>query len=203
VLLAFLPGGIILVASISSCRKQAPPSPSQTSQTAITTQPETAGAQARNEQSCRQFVGDFYNWYLAPDPSNGRPKAGDRAWSDVLRLRPDALSPELLSLLKDDLAASQASRDEIVGLDWDPFLASQDPSSTFSVESVSVRDDHCDAWVNGIEGGKKQESVGPELIRNGQSWVFVNFHYKGQSPEDENLVSTLKVLRDERKKTTK
>jgi hypothetical protein len=201
VLFACLFGTIVSLAAISSCRKQTPPSTSPTPQTAKTKQPETEGAQARNEQSCQQFVQDFYNWYVAGGPSGGKLRTGARAWDDVLRLRPEALSPDLLGLLKDDLAASQASPDEIVGLDWDPFLASQDPSSKFSVESLSVQTDHCNAWVEGIENGKKRESIGPELIRKGESWVFINFHYKGQSPQDENLVSALKMLRDERKKT--
>lgn len=159
--------------------------------------------QRRNEQSCRQFVQQFYTWYVSPNVKDGKPKPAGRSWDEVLRLRPQSLSPELLGLLKDDLAASKANPDEIVGLDWDPFLASQDTGSKFEVESAAVTNGHCTAQVNGIDHGRKRETVMPELVQAGGAWVFVNFHYKSQPPPDENLISTLKFLRHERKKAAK
>jgi hypothetical protein len=203
VYLAAILGAIVLTVAISSCRKPVPASTSPSPQPANASQAEAAIPQPVKEQSCQDFVQGFYTWYVARDSANGKLRTAAPAWDDVVRLRPEALSPELLGLLKDDLAASEASPDEIVGLDWDPFLASQDPSSKFEVDSVSILGDRCNAWVEGIEKGRKRESVGPELIRSGETWAFVNFHYKGQPPPDENLISTLKVLRDERKKTIK
>ncbi|MGO9434537.1 MAG: hypothetical protein ACLP00_09590 [Terracidiphilus sp.] len=142
----------------------------------------------------------FYTWYLGRTAVNDKSRSAGPSWDDVPRLRPQVLSPELLGLLKDDLAASRSNSEEIVGLDWDPFLATQDPSPKFEVENVSLKAGHCFAVVNGIEHGKRQESVSPELVQSGETWIFVNFHYKGQSPQDENLIGTLKHLRDERKK---
>jgi hypothetical protein len=156
--------------------------------------------QRQTEQSCQNFVQQFYTWYLGHNAHNEESRSAGPSWDDVLRLRPQALSPDLLALLKDDLAASRANSDEIVGLDWDPVLATQDPSPKFEVESVSLKDGHCYAVVNGIERGKKHETVVPELAQAGRKWAFVNFHYKDQPPQDENLISTLKLLRDERKK---
>jgi hypothetical protein len=148
-------------------------------------------------------VQQFYAWYTGRTIEQDKAGSTGRSWDEVLRLRPQSLSPELLGLLKDDLAASKANPDEIVGLDWDPFLASPDPSSKFEVESAAVTNGHCSAQVNGIDHGRKRETVMPELAQAGGAWVFVNFHYKGQPPPDENLISTLKLLRDERKKVTK
>jgi len=160
----------------------------------------------KQEQSCKDFVQGFYNWYLGRSAVNEKSQTAGPAWDDVAHLRPQALSPELLTLLKADLAASEANHDDIVGLDWDPFLATQDPSTNFFVASAVVNNGRCNAVVNGIAHGKKRETVMPELSSVGATWVFVNFHYKidkTQSPADENLIATLKLLADERKKPIK
>lgn len=160
----------------------------------------------KQEQSCKDFVQGFYNWYLGRSAVNAKSQTAGPAWDDVVRLRPQAFTPELLTLLKADLAASEANHDDIVGLDWDPFLATQDPSTNFVVASAVVNNGRCNAVVNGIAHGKKRETVMPELSPSGAAWVFVNFHYKidkTQSPADENLIATLKLLADERKKPVK
>jgi hypothetical protein len=171
---------------------------------AVSTQPALLAQhvkQSKTEQSCRNFVQQFYTWYLGRNALIDKSRSAGPSWDDVLKLRPEVLSPGLLSLLKDDLAASRANSEEVVGLDWDPFLATQDPSAKFEVDSVSMKNSHCYAVVNGIEHGKKQETVVPELTAASDTWVFVNFHYNDQPPQDENLIATLKQLRDQRKKS--
>jgi hypothetical protein len=159
--------------------------------------------QHQTEQSCLSFVQQFYTWYFGRSMRNEKSRSTGPSWDEVLLLRPQVLSPELRELLKADLAASRANSEDIVGLDWDPFLATQDPSSKFEVQSASLKNGHCYAVVNGIEHGKKHETVVPELAEAGAMWTFVNFHYKDQPPQDENLIGTLKLLRDERKKAKK
>jgi hypothetical protein len=90
-------------------------------------------------------------------------------------------------------------------LDFDPFFNSQDPSSRFEVERVTMKDVHCHAVVNGIEQGEKRDRVVPELVEARGKWVFVNFHYRfnfgdGKPPEDDDLVSMLKPLSEDRRK---
>lgn len=120
---------------------------------------------------------------------------------DALRLRPKLLNHELLTLLKDDSAA-QANADEIVGLDFEPFFNSQDPSPKFIVQHVVINSGHCRAFVRGVEQGVERERVEPELIQRSGKWIFVNFHYPDSKyPVDENLISILKMNRDERNKT--
>lgn len=127
--------------------------------------------QQKQEQSCKDFVQGFYNWYLGQSAVNAKSQTAGPAWDDVVRLRPQALTPELLTLLKADLAASEANHDDIVGLDWDPFLATQDPSTNFMVASAVVNNGRCNAVVNGIAHGKKRETVMPELSPTGATWV--------------------------------
>jgi Protein of unknown function (DUF3828) len=160
--------------------------------------------QRRNEQSCRDFVQQFYNWYLSRVELHLKSRLAGPPSKDVLRFRPQVLSTELAQALKVDIEAQAKVKDDLVGLDFDPFLNSQDTSSKYEVASVRIRNGQCNAVVNGIEGGKKQEQVMPELTASGAAWVFVNFHYgKSEFSQDENLVRTLKLLSDERRKARK
>jgi hypothetical protein len=148
-------------------------------------------------------VQQFYNWYLSRVELHLKSRLAGPPSKDVLRFRPQVLSAELAQSLKEDIEA-QARAHELVGLDFDPFLNSQDASSKYEVASVRMRNSRCKAVVNGIEGGKKQEQVVPELTASGATWVFVNFHYgKSEFSQDENLVRTLKLLSDERMKPRK
>jgi hypothetical protein len=205
---------LLAIAAISSCRKETPATESTGHQPASVAQMEPQNAQqtalaqmkpkrplSKEERSCQKFVQEFYDWYVARDVQYEKSREVRTTSDYVLQLRPHVLSAELLRLLKDDSEA-QSKANEIVGLDFDPFFDSQDPSPKFEVESVSVMNDRCDAVVNGIREGEKQERVMPELVAAGQSWVFVNFHYgKSKFSEDENLLSTLKFLSNDRKKS--
>jgi hypothetical protein len=144
------------------------------------------------ERSCRTFVRAFYTWYV---PGHGV--------EDVLKSRRSALSPELLRMLKEDLDASARSRDEIVGLDFDPFLNAQDTAERYEVGKATAKGDSYWVEVYGIWSGKKSEKpdvVAEVAFREGH-WSFVNFHYgKTELPENENLLSVLKALKRERQK---
>ncbi len=102
-------------------------------------------------------------------------------------------------LVADDIAQSKAH--EIVGLDFDPILFSQDPSSKFVVEKVSAAGGSCNADVVGIERGVREERLTPELIRSSGRWIFVNFHYQYKTNgklENSDLVGILKDLQMQR-----
>ena len=108
------------------------------------------------------------------------------------------LSPKLKKLLDEDQAAT-AKEDGVGYLDFDPYLASQDPSPKFVVESVQVKNRRCDALVNGIQDGKKEEKVMPELAKTGEKWRFVNFHYDDSDDLVSGLMGELKSFRDDGK----
>jgi hypothetical protein len=135
-----------------------------------------------DESSCRAFVQQFYDWYVALDARH----QGRTTMDDALRLRPQLFDGGLLRMLKEDSAA-QAKADEIVGLDFDPFFYSQDPSSKFEARRAVITSGHCRVLVRGVDHATLEKRVEPELVPRSGSWVFVNFHYSGS-----DLITILK-----------
>ncbi len=163
-------------------------------------QPTTPFAAKADERSCRAFVQEFYDWYT--------PIAASEKYRLTVSLRTRRLSfdPELWRMLvADDTAQSKA--DEIVGLDFDPILNTQDPSSKFVVKRASVKSGRCNAAVVGMNQGVEDEHVAPELILSNGRWVFVNFHYQswvtGKLERSGDLVRALKYGAKERARLAK
>lgn len=151
------------------------------------------------ETSCGTFIQDFYDWYVKAVSTDALKQNS----FSLSRVRPHAMSIELQKMLDADYRASANNPDEIVGLDFDPFLASQDPSAKFTVESITIKNGSCIGLVRGIENGNKMESVEPELVRADGGWKFVNFHYPpsdASDPKESDLISVLKNLRNDRRK---
>jgi hypothetical protein len=143
---------------------------------------------ATGSTSVRQFVQNFYSWYV--------PKALDqnesRAWNLALKYKTEDFSPELAKLLSEDSAA-QAKCEELVGIDFDPFLNSQDPAQHYEVGLISQDGQHYFADIHSIEGGKRSEHprVKAEVARSNGRWVFTNFLYL----DGTDLLSILKSPR--------
>jgi hypothetical protein len=162
------------------------------------------GAQGQRQQgtekSCRTFVQGFYNWYTAVTQKETQGDSSDLA----LKYKGSAFSPELLHQLKEDSAAQAKVSGEIVGLDFDPFLATNsDPYEKYVVGNVLPKGDRYRVQIYGIQAGKKSTDpvVVPELISKNGRWTFVNFHYgKSKFTENENLLSILNVLKKDRQK---
>lgn len=151
------------------------------------------------QESCRKFVQAFYDWYLSKEAASGNLSLP--SWDVVLKHKANVLSPQLHRKLKADLDAQENCPGEICGLDFDPFLNSQDPSTHFKALSASRKGSSYWVAVYGFESGKRREHVTPELIQQDGRWIFVNFHYgKNQRTDDSNLLSILKGLQDDRKK---
>ena len=144
------------------------------------------------EQSCRRFVQNFYDWYVP------RILKSATTYDTALKSKAALFSPLLVRALREDLAASKANSGEIVGLDFDPFLNSQDPSTKFSVTKAQVQGMKCSAEVRGIADGISNEEVHPELAFRNGTWQFVNFRYEQSS----DLLSMLKSLKADRQKAT-
>jgi hypothetical protein len=149
-------------------------------------------------QSCRDFVQRFYEWYV--------PKAldiqGGSSSNLALRYKSREFSPELARQLKEDSEAQARNSAEIVGLDFDPFLASQDPSEHFVVTSISQKNGSYLVEVYGTSEGQRREHVVPELVRKNGRWIFVNFHYPDVEREygkNGDLLTILKNLREDRR----
>lgn len=158
-------------------------------------QAQTAGAQDVSKTPSA-FVQQFYDWYT--------PKAlGDNAgpaWELAMRQKRSSFSPQLAHELKEDSAAQSKSHGEVVGLDFDPFLNSQDPLDHYEVGDVVRSGKSYLVNIHGVQSGKKDEKpdVVAELIEKDGHWVFVNFHY----PEHKDLITLLRSLRSSRHKAS-
>ena len=153
------------------------------------------------EKSCRDFVQGFYHWYVPVALKHGRVRPADVA----LKTKGSAFSPELAQALREDFAAQAKAKGDLVGLDFDPFLNSQDPSARYVVGNITPKGDRYWVEIYSLTSGKKsaKPDVEPELMLKNGRWMFVNFHYgKSEDSEDENLVSTLKTLRADRQKSS-
>jgi hypothetical protein len=160
-------------------------------------------AQERPEQntneSCSEFVGKFYTWYLGMVlRNNDRSRKSDTA----LKSRPYLFSPDLIQELKEDSNAQKKAGSDLVSLDADPFLGADGPAARYIVERITIKDGKCWAEVHGVRERKESETaeVTPELVLKGGRWVFVNFYFPSPSdPKAVNLLSGLKDLREFRK----
>lgn len=144
-----------------------------------------------DENTCRSFVQSFYKWYVTKDVADSRYKE-----------RASAFSPQLLKQLDDDYAASQRNSGEIVGLDFDPFLATNsDPYAKYVVTKVTKKGSNYLVQVEGSGGRTVGHTyIVPEVSYKNGKCQFVNFHYSDFKPPDDNLVSILKFLSNERRK---
>ena len=142
-----------------------------------------------------KFVQDFYDWYV---PIALAQKDGP-ASNAVLKRNPPVLAPELLKELEQDSEA-QAKSQEIVGLDFDPFLNSQDPCERYVVGDVKEASGKFLVNVHSVCSGKKSEepAVVAETSQENGSWLFVNF--RPGKGEGDDLHTILKQLERDRGK---
>jgi hypothetical protein len=151
--------------------------------------PQLSGAQMNAGESAsvtpRKFVEEFYGWYV-PLALNDHVS---RAWEAAVREKPSAFGSQLAQLIRDDSEA-QSKCEELVGLDWDPFLRSQDPAEHYEVGTISQTAQRYRAEIYSVESGKRsvQPQVVAEFSKQNGRWFFTNFYYLDRS----NLVKILK-----------
>ena len=98
--------------------------------------------EAKREDSVRKFAQDFYRWYV---PIAAKDNKGT-AFEIAIKQRPSSFSPQLLQGLRDDAEAQAKAVGEMVGLDFDPFLNSQDPSNHYVIGQINLKNDGY--WVD-------------------------------------------------------
>ena len=150
---------------------------------------------ASTADKAQQFVSAFYAWYvpLALQPQGGA------TWERALTKKASWFGDEIGRRLREDAKAQAMVKDEIVGLDADPFLASQDPCERYEVGKATKSGESYRARVYAVCGGVRQAmpQVIAEVTSTKGQWVFVNFHYPdGHS----DLLHELATLRRERRK---
>jgi hypothetical protein len=152
-------------------------------------------------KSVRDFVNEFYSWYVSKEPY-------DYPLEQALKFRSHAFSPELFKALKDDVDA-QAKATLIVGLDFDPFLATNgrvwkshelrgatQTGKAYRVEVFGV-------YPDSVSERPEVPDVVAEVSLSNEHWVFTNFLYPQsakQFPRSANLLAILKLLKEERRK---
>ena len=160
-----------------------------------------AGAQvpshSQDAASCRGFVQEFYDWYTAVAA-----KAKERPWDLAIQHRAAQFSPSLLRMLKLDSEAASHAQGDIVGLDFDPILGSQDPSKRYQVRKANLQGDKCsvEVWsaspTNRADKSGKPDIIAETVFVQGH-WQFLNFRYPDLKLD---LLTVLAQLREERQK---
>ena len=140
--------------------------------------------------SATQFTRTFYEWYL---PQGTR---FDVAVRDSSRL----FAPALLAALRADLDAQSRDSEEVVGLDWDPFLASQDPCESYRVGKATARETDYLVEVYPSCPSSDQPTDKPvvlaEVGHHNGAWVFANFRYPADSGDLLTDLARLQAARD-------
>src|ERR1051325_600832 len=77
----------------------------------------------------QDFVQEFYSWYVPVAAKSRSGRASDLALSSLA----SAFESSLVRQLKEDSDAQAKVSGDIVGLDFDPFLAAQDPCQRYEV----------------------------------------------------------------------
>jgi len=126
-------------------------------------------------KSVREFVQQFYSWYVPKALSANT----DPAWILAVNERSAIFDRELVKRLRED-AAAQAKCRELVGLDFDPFLNSQDPADRYEVKGISRSGQHFRADISGVPPGRSPKpDVSVDVLNTGARLVIVNFFYSG------------------------
>jgi hypothetical protein len=147
-------------------------------------------------------VQGFYDSYFDKLNAENTNKNATPAEEQVIQQEPTVLAPELSQALTADRQAQNKEPDDIVGLDFDPFIGAQDWEGKYSVNNVNLTEGVCRASVWGTDAGKKKAMVNPVLTKLSNNWVFTDFFYpEGNQKGDASLRGILTNLRMEREQT--
>lgn len=143
-------------------------------------------------RSLRKFVQEFYDWYAPKASSNNK----GPAWMLAIQERSSAFSQELARALEEDAAAQAKSPSQIVGIDFDPLLNSQDPSDHYKVGKITPKGERYLVEIHSASSAESEKAdVVAEVSRKREGWVFLDFCYG----PNKSLLEILRALREERK----
>jgi hypothetical protein len=166
----------------------------------ILSKSESAFAQTDTESS-QAFVQSFYDWYTPLSLKEHSLPAIDITLSE----RQNLFSHELYMSLRADSIARKKDPGFIVGLDFDPFLATQDPCEKDEVGKAILEGDKYIVEVYEVCEGKKRTApnVEVELSKKDGQWIIDNFYYPPFGTSEKDLLSKLELLKKEREKSQK
>lgn len=129
-----------------------------------------AGAAMAAGQSPQAFVQRFYDLYLPASASGW-----DQAFkSPALRV---FLEPGLARALRADTEAQAKVSNDIVGLDFDPFLNSQDPARRYVADQALPAPGGWRVKVFAVEGRRRRPALVVDVAARGPGWVITNLRY--------------------------
>jgi hypothetical protein len=146
-------------------------------------------------EAARKAAQAFYDWYAPMAMKSSKEPAFERA----LREKRAALGEELAKALAADAAGQKAVPDDIVGLDWDPFLNAQDSYPRYAAGAVTAKGGAFLVAMHGVASGKRNAEVAllVEMVAKDGRYVIVNI----RAEKGGDLMASLKGLAEERKKT--
>jgi len=151
--------------------------------------------QQQDSSSCQKFTQEFFDWYapLTQPRENTSVAAAQRK---IRQHEPEVLDPKLLRALRADDEAQERAKGEIVGLDFDPFVGSQDPADHYETRKLSLEGNKCSVEVwraspsDTAEKSDKPDVVA-EVVRQNGHWRFVNFRYPQLNADLLNVLASL------------
>jgi hypothetical protein len=160
--------------------------------------PAQIASQSQESQSCQHFAQQFYDWYVPFTEKQLPMPASDVA----LRRKTTVFSAELLHSLRIDSEAQARVKGELVGIDFDPFLGSQDPADHYEARHAISQRGACsvEIWRSSptdTAAKLNEPEAVAELKQQNGHWQFVNFRYAVGGPD---LLHLLANLREERRK---
>jgi hypothetical protein len=150
-----------------------------------------SGASAQQQSlldSPSAFVQRFYTAYLKQKPPR---------WANTVRVRPGLFEPSLSDALRRDASAQAKVSGESVGLDFDPFLGSQDPGAKFAARGAIPTRDGFRVEVFDLSAGPKP-MVLVDVVPRGGSWVIDNIRYPRNASDLRSLLQALQKERGRR-----
>ena len=127
-------------------------------------------------RAARKFVVQFYNWY----PYLASEDGPTPAWRCAVRKRANIFSDRLNYLLDRDFS-EQDKCDDLIGLDFDPFLNTQDPAPHYEVGRIKfTRNGTYFADVYGIQAGIRRSKPDVDAVfrKKNAQWQFIDFFYQ-------------------------
>ena len=148
-------------------------------------------------QSAKVFVQGFYDWYTGEMQKNEEGPV-----PDPLKSKRWPFSTAIVAALRADEEAQAKSPDDVVGIDFDPYLNAQDTCFPYKTGKVTANGNQYRVEVfdsNCSDPHPEIPTVIAVVEKSGASWRFVNFIYPGEPGQaDSDLLSTLKALKEER-----
>lgn len=153
--------GLVLLGIVASCGR--PPGAG------------LAGSPHGDSASAREYVQGFYDRYLATERTEG---GGPAHWR---LLGSDVLDSTLVAALREDSAfGDQRHPGSREGLNFDPFLASQDPCPRYEAIRARSEGPGFHVTVRPLCADSSWQNQGPvvEVSYRDARWRIVNVHYE-------------------------